>query len=53
MKKLLLSLVALAMLLPSIAQEKKDKKGLSLEVARSLDINTDQGTWMSKRTPYN
>lgn len=50
MKKFLFSLIALAMFLPTQAQDKKnkkDKKGLPLEATRSLDINTDQGTWMS------
>ena len=47
MKKFLFSLIALAMFLPTQAQDKKDKKGLPLEAIRSLDINTDQGTWMS------
>ena len=50
MKKFLFSLIALAMFLPIQAQDKKnkkDKKGLPLEATRSLDINTDQGTWMS------
>ena len=50
MKKFLFSLIALAMFLPIQAQDKKnkkDKKGLPLEPTRSLDINTDQGTWMS------
>ena len=47
MKKFLFSLIALAMFLPTQAQDKKDKKGLPLEAMRSLDINTDQGTWMS------
>lgn len=28
-------------------QEKKEKKGLSLEATRSVEINTDEGTWMS------
>jgi len=30
-----------------IGQEKKDKKGLSLEATRSVAIDTDEGTWMS------
>ena len=47
MKKFLFFLIALAMFLPTQAQDKKDKKGLPLEAMRSLDINTDQGTWMS------
>ena len=47
MKKFLFSLLAVAMFLPTQAQDKKDKKGLPLEATRSLDINTDQGTWMS------
>ena len=47
MKKFLFSLLALAMFLPTQAQDKKDKKGLPLEATRSLNINTDQGTWMS------
>lgn len=50
MKKLILSIIALVILSPSIAQDKKDKKDkkdLPLEATRSLDINTDQGTWMS------
>ena len=47
MKKFLFSLIALAIFLPTQAQDKKDKKGLPLEATRSLDINTDQGTWMS------
>ena len=44
MKNFLFTLIALAILLPAHAQ---DKKGLPLEATRSLDINTDQGTWMS------
>jgi Tol biopolymer transport system component len=44
MKKFLFSLIALAIFLPTHAQ---DKKGLPLEATRSIDINTDQGTWMS------
>ena len=47
MKNFLFTLIALAILLPAHAQDKKDKKGLPLEATRSLDINTDQGTWMS------
>ena len=47
MRKILLSLVTLSITLSSLAQEKKDDKGLSLETARSIQINTDQGTWMS------
>lgn len=47
MKKFLFSLLALAMFLPTQAQDKKNKKELPLEATRSLDINTDQGTWMS------
>ena len=47
MKKFLFSLIALAISLPANAQDKKDKKGLPLEATRSLDIITDQGTWMS------
>ena len=44
MKNFLFTLIAFAILLPAHAQ---DKKGLPLEATRSLDINTDQGTWMS------
>ena len=47
MRKILLSLVTLTITLSSLAQEKKEDKGLSLETARSIQINTDQGTWMS------
>ena len=55
MKKLILSIIALVILSPSIAQDKKDKKDkkdLPLEATRSLDINTDQGTWMSPSRWY-
>jgi len=44
----LLLLVILAQF--GIAQDeknKKDKKGLPLEATRSVEINTDEGTWMS------
>ena len=44
MKKLILSILTVAICLPSLAQDEKD---LPLEATRFLDINTDQGTWMS------
>ena len=47
MKKLILSILTVAVCLPSLAQDKKDEKDLPLEANRFLDINTDQGTWMS------
>lgn len=50
MKKNILTFFLMTLGVVSMAQdkkEKKDKKGLPLEAARSLDISTDQGTWIS------
>lgn len=47
LKYLLSILLLLGLLVPAFAQDKKDKKGLSLESDRSMQLNTDEGSWMS------
>ena len=47
MKKGIITLLAIGLISPMVAQKKKNKKGLSLEATRQVSITTDEGTWMS------